>query len=167
MPPPRMLFCTTDLRLGIECFRNFEIRLAMLFWKIINETCSFGHVSASLVRVCALWSHSNCVICGNRPGGKVMSFAPCFFRRPLSVLCCLLPPMISMFLTGLSVFVAAFVAARMYLFVMCVGAPRRLITPYFFLSSCSLGCAFLKALCGGYMSCIDVYAMGDASIISP
>lgn len=162
-----MLFCTTDLRLGIEWSRNFEIRLAISFWKMINETCSFGHESASLVIVCALWSHSNCVTCGKRPGGKVISLAPCFFRRPLSVLCCLLPPMISMFRTGLSVVEAAFVAARMYLFVMCVGAPRRFITPYFFLSSFSRGRAFLKALWGGYMSCIDVNAIGDASVICP
>ena len=65
------------------------------------------------------------------------------------MLCCLLPPMISMFRTGLSVFVAAFVAARMYLFVMCVLTPRRFITPYFFFSSCSRGRAFLNVWCGG------------------
>ena len=51
IPPPRMLFCTTDLRWGIECWRSLEMRLALSFWKIMNETCSFGHVSASLVIV--------------------------------------------------------------------------------------------------------------------
>jgi len=65
------------------------------------------------------------------------------------VLCCLLPPMISIFRTGLSVFVAAFVAARMYLFVMCVLTPRRFIMPYMFFNSRSRGRAFFNLWCGG------------------
>ena len=137
--PPLKLLVRIFLSSGIADFMSYigAVLRAALIWNMMNDTCSSMHVCWSLVPVWPLWIQSNCVTWGNRPGGIVISFAPCcersLWRR---CWCCWRPDIAIISLVGLSFAEAALPANLMYRCASVVSTLMRLMSPNCLPSSC-------------------------------